>query len=98
MKQSQIYPIYLAESNTVAQQIHMSFFDLEAQHSAASTRDSDQSASGADNLISQFAEELKQLGRECSKIATKGILHMCEIVLRASSYHYAVVYVIGSKR
>lgn len=71
MKQSQIYPIYLAESNTVAQQIHMSFFDLEAQHSAASTRDSDQSASGADNLISQFAEELKQLGRECSKIATK---------------------------
>lgn len=49
----------------------MSFFDLEAQYSVASTRDSDLSASGADNLISQFAEELKKLGRECSKIATK---------------------------
>lgn len=52
----------------------MSFFDVEAQSSGISARNdviSNKSPDPSGNLISEFAEELKNLERECNKIATK---------------------------
>lgn len=49
----------------------MSFFDLEAQGSRNPIKHDRNLPTGANDLINQFAEELRKLERQVSKIATK---------------------------